>query len=305
MSEKIKYAPMGELSPDAAKALVLDCDRAFEEALEAEVAKVCERAPKVIRLSGPTCSGKSTVVKKIVEELEKKGKRVHTVSIDDFYYGREALHKMAAESESGEIDYDSVKTIDLEEIREFVAAIAAGGEVKCPIFDFKSGDRDGYRTMQVTKGDVFIFEGIQAIYPEIKALFDESVCVDVHIAPLCDIALGDDIFDKNEIRFFRRIVRDKQFRCTAPEFTFKIWKSVRENEEKNIFPYVADCDHYIEASFAYELGVLKPYLLEYLSEIGEESEYKAAADRMLCRIAPAAPIPSEYIPSDSVYREFL
>lgn len=305
VSEKIKYAPIGELSADAARELVLECDRAFEAALEAEVSRICERAPKVIRLSGPTCSGKSTVVKKIVKELERKGKCVHTVSIDDFYYGREKLHQMAAESESGEIDYDSVKTIDLEEIREFVAAIAVGGEVKCPIFDFRSGDRDGYRTMHVSADDVFIFEGIQATYPEIKALFDERVCVDVHIAPEDSIALGDDKFDKNEIRFLRRIVRDRHFRCTHPEFTFKIWKSVRENEEKNIFPYVCECDFYIEASFAYELGVLKPYLIEYLAEISEESEYRAPADELLARIQSAAEISSEYIPADSVYREFL
>lgn len=305
MSEKIKHAPLGALSAADSKALVLECDRTFDAALEAQVEKICLSAPKVIRLSGPTCSGKSTVVKKIVSKLNKKGKTVHTVSIDDFYYDRETLHKISAETGDGEIDYDSVKTIDIEAIRKLVDKIEIGGELQTPIFDFKSGGPVGYRSIYASPDDVFIFEGIQAIYPEIKALFEGHTCVDVHIAPLDTIALGEDIFTANEIRFLRRIVRDSHFRNTSPEFTFKIWKSVRENEDKNIFPYVNECDHYIEASFAYEIGVLKPYLSEYLAEINKSSEYRSAADEILSRIAPAAEISSEFIPKDSLYREFV
>lgn len=305
MSEKLKYAPIGELSAPEAKALVLECDGNFDMALEAQVAKICESAPKVIRLSGPTCSGKSTVVKKIVAELGKKGKTVHTVSIDDFYYDRETLHKISAETGDGEIDYDSIKTIDIEAIGRLVDKIEIGGELQTPIFDFKVGGPVGYRSIHASPDDVFIFEGIQAIYPEIKALFEGHACVDVHIAPLDGIALGDDVFTANEIRFLRRIVRDSHFRNTAPEFTFKIWKSVRENEDENIFPYVHECDYYIEASFAYEIGVLKPYLTEYLAAIDDKSEYRAAADEILSRIAPSAEIPSEFIPENSVYREFV
>ena len=91
----------------------------------------------------------------------------------------------------------------------------------------------------------------------------------------------------------------------SPEFTFKIWKSVRENEEKSIFPYVSECDYYIEASFAYEIGVLKPYLMEYLSEINGESEYKAAAEEIQKRISLAAEISTDHISADSLYREFV
>ena len=305
MSEKLKYAPIGALSKADAKALVLECDSAFDKELEAEVARICESVPKVIRLSGPTCSGKSTVVNKIVSALNKKGKTVHTVSIDDFYYDRETLHKISAQSGDGEIDYDSVKTIDIGKIRELVDKIDVGGELEIPIFDFKSGGPVGNRSIVASPDDVFIFEGIQAIYPEIKALFDGHACVDVHIAPLDAIALGDTVFAPNEIRFLRRIVRDCHFRNTSPEFTFKIWKSVRENEDRNIFPYVQECDYYIEASFAYEIGVLRPYLSEYLAKIDESSEYRCAADEILSRIAPAAEISSEFIPKDSVYREFV
>ena len=305
MSEKLKYAPTGVLSEDEAKEFVLKCDRAFESELEVQIDKICGGDPQVIRLSGPTCSGKSTVVKKIVAELERRGKVVHTVAIDDFYYDRETLDRISKESGTGEIDYDSVKTIDIEKLKVFVDAIGVGGELKSPIFDFKSGGCIGYRSISAQPEDVFIFEGIQAIYPEIKALFTHHACVDVHIAPLDSIALGDNIFDKNEIRFLRRIVRDRHFRHTSPEFTFKIWKSVRENEEKSIFPYVSECDYYIEASFAYEIGVLKPYLMEYLSEINGESEYKAAAEEIQKRISLAAEISTDHISEDSLYREFV
>ncbi len=305
MVKKVKKAPEGQMNKEEIKAFVLACDRDFDERLVSEIEKLRASHTKIIRLTGPTCSGKSTVAKKIVTELEKGGVRVHTISVDDFYYDRETLHALALESGDGEIDYDSVKTIDIAELSEFVNAISENGVLKCPIFDFKQGGRVGYRDISVSSDDVFLFEGIQVIYPEIKALFTSYSCADFYIEPLCDIAVGEYLFEKNEIRFLRRVVRDRHFRNTHPEFTFKIWKSVRANEDKNIFPYVDGCDYYIESTFGYEIGVLKPYLEEYLSEIDKDSEYRDEADEILLHISAATEIPDEFIPTESLYREFV
>ena len=305
MVKKVKKAPEGQMNKEEIKAFILECDRDFDTRLSAEIEKLKADNVKVIRLTGPTCSGKSTATKKIVAELERCGRRVHSISVDDFYYDRETLHAMAMEEGDGEIDYDSVKTIDLSALSEFVRSMDKGGVLKCPIFDFKEGGRVGYRDIYAGTDDVFLFEGIQVIYPEIRALFEGCACADFYIEPLCEIAVGDHIFGKNEIRFLRRVVRDRHFRNTHPEFTFQIWKSVRANEDKNIFPYVDGSGYYIESSFAYEIGVLKPYLEEYFKEIDKDSEYRAEADEILRRVSAATQIPEELIPKDSLYREFV
>ena len=305
MVKKVKKAPEGQMNKEEIKAFILECDRDFDARLLSEIEKLKADNIKVIRLTGPTCSGKSTATKKIVAELQKSGRKVHSISVDDFYYDRETLHAMAAEEGDGEIDYDSVKTIDLSALSEFVKTMSKGGILKCPIFDFKEGGRTGYRDISAGADDVFLFEGIQVIYPEIRALFADYACADFYIEPLCEIAVGDYLFSKNEIRFLRRVVRDRHFRNTSPEFTFQIWKSVRANEDKNIFPYIDGCGYYIESSFAYEIGVLKPYLEEYFKEIDKDSEYRGEADEILKHVAPATEIPEELIPKDSLYREFV
>ena len=305
MKYDVKKAHEGYIKESDAARLVFECDQEFEDRLNAEVAKISDREARILRLCGPTCSGKSTVAKKIACEIEKRGKKVHTIAVDDFYYDRDYLNEQSLKNGDGEIDYDSPNTIDVRELKQVISDIDASGELSVPIFDFAEGKRVGYRTIQVSKTDVFLFEGIQVLYPEIKSLFLGYLCVDIYIEPMCDIAVGSEIFDKNEIRFLRRIVRDTRQRNTSPEFTFELWGGVRANEDKNIFPYTLECEFKIEASFAYEIGVLKPYLFEYLSRLPSESEYKAAANDILRRIDAAAEISAEHISASSLYREFI
>ena len=281
-----------------------------EQYFESQMKTICDSLLELadlhfIGLTGPTCSGKTTAANLITKALKEQGKQIHVISIDDFYYDKTHLLELTKKKGLTNLDYDSEETIDVELLASCVEALKAGKRVKLPKFNFTTGLREAGAEILPSAEDVFLFEGIQVLYPGVDRILRSEQYKSIHIAPQSSIAVGGEIFEPNEIRLMRRLVRDYHFRNADPEFTLTLWQSVRENEEKNIFPYVCECDFYIEASFAYELGVLKPYLLEYLSEIGEESEYKAAADRMLCRIAPAASIPSEYIPSDSVYREFL
>ena len=112
-------------------------------------------------------------------------------------------------------------------------------------------------------------------------------------------------FEPNEIRLFRRLVRDYHFRNTTPEFTMKLWESVRANEEENIFPHVNSCDLYIDSTLAFDVNILKPHLENILEEMPEESEFIGQARRILEKIKDIEPVSKEYLEENSLYYEFI
>lgn len=285
---------------------VQECEESFEKRFESAVKDMAfGKNMRVIALCGPTCSGKTTAASRIIEKMRAHGKRVNVVSIDDFYYDKEELHRMSSDENNGEIDYDSVKTIDMPTLSDFVEKIFCERELFCPVFDFKVGRRVAHRRIESTEDDVFLFEGIQAIYPEVTSLFDTHGYDSVYIAPQSTLCVGEARFEPNELRLLRRIVRDRIFRGTSAEFTFKIWKSVRDNEEKHIFPYTDRCQLHIDSSFGYEMGILRPYLLSALAEVSHDSEYRDTADNIIRKISFIQDIPSELLAENSLYREFV
>ena len=293
------------LGEEDKRAYVAECEKKFEHALDCAVEKIISaESNRIITLSGPSCSGKTTTANKIVSEFEERGKRVHVISIDDFYYDRDFLIKQA-EKNGTSLDFDSADTIDLAELEKTIESIFCEDTVKIPVFDFKSGKRIKEKEFILDDKDIFVFEGIQAVYPEVTRLFKAHPYFSVFAYVCEDLKVGDYVFDKNTVRFFRRLVRDYNFRNATPEFTFKLWESVRQNEEHNILPFVDDCDVLLNSLMPYEINMLKPYLVPLLSEITESSVHFAYASEMLEKLEPLEEISREYIPSNSVYREFL
>ena len=303
---KIIKAPLGFEGGDEMARFVNGCEKEFEKRLGDTVRSIGEiEELRVISLCGPTCSGKTTAANKIISEFREQGRRVNVISIDDFYYDKEILRKKSQERGEDGIDYDSVQTIDLPLLSEFVENIFSSSELYCPVFDFNSGARTSYRKIECGENDIFIFEGIQAIYPEVTELLGAHGYCSVYISPRSAIALGDRVLEPNELRFLRRIVRDRNFRSTSAEFTFRIWESVRENEENHIFPYADSCLFNIDSTFAYEIGILRPYLESALGEIPGDSIYRSEAENILDTVKYTQPIPTELLSENSLYREFV
>lgn len=287
---------------------IRECEAFFVNQLKEIAEAICkEDRVRLIRLAGPTCSGKTTVANMLIERFGAEGKRLHLVSIDDFYYDKDYLHaRMEAEGLTT-IDYDSAKTIDLQALRAFTEEVFTSEESHCPIFDFKAGKRVGYRAVQSEADDVFVFEGIQAVYPEVTDLFADCghESVGIFIAPRTDIHAGEHTFVPNELRLLRRLVRDYNFRGTEPEQTLRLWGSVRDNEEHHIFPYVQDCKYQINSTMPYELGVLKPYLERILADVPKESPYSEIVRDILWKIREIPSISDELILPNSLYKEFV
>ena len=287
------------------RAYVLSCEAGYEAALDVEVRRVLAIPDcRTVLLSGPTCSGKTTTAKKLITEFSEAGARVRVVSIDDFFYDRALLIERAVAT-GGRIDFDSPSTIDMEALAEAVDAILSGRPARLPRFDFLSGRRCETVTVPHGEHDVYIFEGIQAIYPTVTALFAGHRCASVFAFAERGIALADTAFDRPELRLLRRLVRDYNFRGADPTFTLDLWESVRENEEKNILPYIGTQDVVIDSTLGYELSALKPFLLPLLSRIPEEHSFYSEARRIASILSRIDEISKSYIPATSVYREFL
>ena len=281
------------------------CDDAFEKELFDVADAILQSRARVVCLSGPTCSGKTTAASMLAKRLSHDGRNVHIISIDDFYFDREYLHRLSEKKGLDNIDYDSADTIDLKALRTFVSEVFLGEEIHCPVFDFKKGERDGYRTVRADTRDMFIFEGIQAIYPQVTELFLPIGYISVYISPRRGLSVSGETVEPNDIRLMRRLVRDSNFRGADPEFTLRLWETVRKNEEENIFPYLDGCEYHIDSTLDYELGILRPYLEKLLSGIPDDSKYLKKARAILMSIAPIEPINSQLIGEESLYREFI
>ncbi len=285
---------------------VHDCDTRFEADVDAVMKELCARKElKYLTLSGPSCSGKTTASGKLISEFAERGRKVKIISLDDFFRDRSEL---VAEANGGKLDFDSEKALDIKALTDFMENLQAGREAMLPKFDFNEARRVSEEKFSRGDADVIVFEGIQAIYPVFTELLDRCAHdekASVYIKPMQSIKAGEHIIDPNELRLWRRLVRDYNFRSAAPEFTYYLWETVRENEDKNIFPYENSSDYFIDSTLGYDVGMLKSTLENILSAIPESSKYYKKSKEILDKVAKSDVISRKHLPRNSLYFEFV
>lgn len=304
----IKYSKARFESADEARRIVRENEAEFESRLNAMTRSVSEETDiRLVTLTGPTCSGKTTTAKKLVDAFAACHKRVNIISIDDFYFDNKKLVEISRAKGIDHVDYDSADTIDLCALDVFIDEIldSKKPEVHCPVYDFVEKRRTHYKTLECTEDDIFVFEGIQALYPEVVELFDGRPFSSIFICAKSGLDVEGAVFEPNEIRLLRRIVRDNHRRATPPELTFGMWENVRHNEDINIFPYADRCKYQIDSVFTHEISLLKPYLDELLPTVSATSEFYDDAQAILEKIAHIEAIPKDYISENSLYHEFI
>ncbi len=285
------------------RSFVEECEHRFEKRLSEVCREIIEDGAKIIALSGPSCSGKTTTAAKLTEALCENGCEVHLISIDNFFRERDTLDREAI-MKNGSIDYDSVNAIDLELLSERAASIIAGRPTELPIYDFTLGKCTGYERVDPNDHSVFIFEGIQAIYPEVTALFGDRY-KSVYISVEDDLSVNGVYFRARELRLLRRLIRDYKFRGAAPEFTLFLWRSVAANEDTSILPYADSADIKINSFMAYEAFLMSGVIPELLLAVPENNAYFPKAYELSKRLSGLPEIPVSMIPGGSLMREFI
>lgn len=282
--------------------LVEKCEAEFRFRLDETVKKVISKKNlRVVALSGPTCSGKTTTANRLIEEIGASGHHAVVISIDDFFRDRNDRNRVDLEVP----DYDSADAIDLSYLSEFLSRLKNGQSVLVPKYDFTKTRRVGYHEYIPDPLDIYVIEGIQAVYPEITSRLWNYGSIFISVAD--DVTVNGVGFERHDIRLLRRIVRDYKFRGATPEFSLHLWEGVRKNEERNIFPDSANCGIYIDSFLPYELFVIRDCAISLLDDVPADSKRRAEADRLTKKLSELSALPfcDRMIPQNSVFREFI
>lgn len=295
IQHNLKFADQEEM-----KSFVLDCESKYEAQVRNAAREICKnREERFIMLSGASCSGKTTTSFILEDEMKKFGKTAKIISIDDFYRSRDDISRDKIPN------YEAASAIDLNYFVVCISDILAGKSTRLPKYDFQLGMRSGYTDYHPSENEFIVFEGIQAMYPEIMSLLPKKATRAVYIGVHDDVSAYGSVFKAREIRLFRRIVRDFFFRGASVSLTMKLWDGVARNEDENIFPNAKHADFFINTLMLYEINVIKPYVLDRkMYDFSSETEvelYKIFEEKF--RNVPI--IPSSLVPENSVFREFI
>lgn len=293
--------PMNE---EQKKQFVNKCEEEFEIQLENAAEKIIASDSRIVTLSGPTCSGKTTTANRFITAIEHSGKKVGVISIDDFYKSRKDLERESRERGLDKVDYDSALSIDVECFEECMDGILDNKKILLPLYSFEHGERSGYKEFDSSEYSCIILEGIQAVYPEITSHI-HSGYKSVQISVATDVEVNGSFFTSRQIRFLRRMIRDSKFRSAPPEVTFRMWKGVAENEDLHILPFEGQYDIEIDSYMEYEPFMTKKFVEELLCSIDKTNEYYHKAEDIRGKIKDFFEISPEYLPKRSVYHEFL
>ncbi len=257
---------------------------------------------KVILLSGPSSSGKTTTSMKLSLYLKSLGLNPTHLSMDDYFLERDETPL----GPNGKPDFESLNALDIKLFDSQISKLLKESKVTVPTFNFMTGKKEYKRTIQMQKNDILIIEGLHALNENILKNIPKKNKFKVYISPLTYLNIDDDNrISMTDLRLLRRIVRDNRTRGYSPSTTLNNWEDVRKGEEKYVFPYQDNANVMFNTSLAYELGVLKTYAEPLLYTVGPDDPEYLTARRLLELLKCVLPISSESIPQISIIREFI
>lgn len=257
---------------------------------------------KVILLSGPSSSGKTTTSMKLSLYLKSLGLNPTHLSMDDYFLERDETPL----GPNGKPDFESLNALDIKLFDSQISKLLKGTKVTVPTFNFISGKKEYKRTIKMQKNDILIIEGLHALNENILKNIPKKNKFKVYISPLTYLNIDDDNrISMTDLRLLRRIVRDNRTRGYSPSTTLNNWEDVRKGEEKYVFPYQDNANVMFNTSLAYELGVLKTYVEPLLYTVKADDPEYLTARRLLELLKCVLPISSESVPQISIIREFI
>ena len=258
---------------------------------------------KLVLIAGPSSAGKTTTSKKLQTYLESKGVKTHQISIDDYFLDR----TKTPVKPNGELDTESLNAVDVTLFNKHLTKLFEGERVELPEYNFLLGKRE-YRgkSLKLEENDVVIIEGLHALNEDLTISIERKNKFKVYINALTQLNIDNhNRIHTSDTRKLRRIVRDNKYRSYTASQTLNMWGNIREGEETHIFPFQDDADYIINSALIYELGILKTYAEPLLFSVDENDPMYSEAIRLINFLRNFLPIPSDYIPQDSVLREFI
>ena len=262
-----------------------------------------ENPVRLVLITGPSSSGKSTFCKRLSVQLLACGLRPMSFSTDDYFVNRVDTPKLP----NGQYDFDNVSTVDYKLLGDHLSRLMKGETVEVPEYNFVTGQREyNGKKLRLSGDSVLIIEGIHALNPLLTNDVDDSLKYKIYISALTSISLDDHNFvPTQDNRLLRRIIRDFNKGAYSARETISQWKSVCEAEDQWIFPFQETADVMFNSALNIEFAVLRTHAEVILSTVPKNCPEYAEAHRLLRFIHYFLPISDKEIPPTSIMREFV
>jgi len=258
---------------------------------------------KVVLISGPSSSGKTTFAKRLSIQLSVIGFKPIILSMDNYFLNREFTPK----DKNGEYDFESPYALDIDLFNNNMLELFNGQEIDLPKFSFTTGQRsyDGTK-LKLDSNSIILVEGIHGLNPIISKMIPDSKKFKIYVSALTPLSIDStNRIPTTDNRLIRRMVRDYQHRGYSAQETLQRWASVRKGEEIHIFPFQEEANVMFNTALLYELGVLKPWAEPILRAVPPIAVEYSEARRLLKFLSYILPINGKEIPPTSILREFL
>lgn len=299
---------VGELNRACLDKRVFNLIKIAEALHEKKVASIVDviqerKDVKVILVSGPSSSGKTTFSKRLSIQLMVSKMNPMMISLDNYFVEREKTPK----DENGEWDFESIYALDLNFFHTQLQQLINGEEIDIPYFSFETGKRyfKGDK-MKLEENSLLILEGIHALNPLLTEGISEKNLFKIYVSALTTISIDEhNWIPTADTRLLRRLIRDNKYRGYSAQNTISRWNSVRKGEEKWIFPFQENADIMFNSALIFELAVLKVHVVPILEQIPKSCEEYTEAHRLLRFLRFFIAIEDHEIPPTSLLREFV
>ena len=285
--------------------MMIKIAEALHEKKVASIADMIQHKDKVklVLISGPSSSGKTTFSKRLSVQLMVSGLKPKALSLDNYFVNREDTPK----DENGDYDFESIDAFDLAFFTEQLKDLMSGKEIEVPTFNFEDGKRyfKGDK-LKLEDDTILIMEGIHALNPELTKEISDEATFKIYVSALTTISIDEhNWIPTADTRLLRRVIRDYRYRGYSARETIGRYASVRRGEEKWIFPYQENADIMFNSALIFELAVLKRYAEPILEQVPKFCDEYTEAHRLIKFLKYFIPIQDREIPPTSLLREFV
>lgn len=287
----------------------------YEQTLDKAAEEFLEKGNvRILLVTGPSSSGKTTTTTKLEKRLKKHGLNFKTLNLDDYFLG---LTEYPRDS-FGDWDFETPEALKLDLINEHLVALLEGKTVLAPHYDFKTGASiPNVKEISINENDVLLLDSLHGLYPPMTSGIDDSMKFKLYIEAMSMQFLGDGASQISmkwtDIRLLRRMLRDREHRNHNPAMTLGHWHFVRKGELHDMIPYILTADKIINGCLSFELPVLKqrmgddfPDPEQFLKQGRLDAYIRGErVQRILNSIVAQEDISTDVIPKDCHIREFI
>lgn len=258
---------------------------------------------KLVLITGPSSSGKSTFCKRLSIQLKACGINPISFSTDDYFVNRLDTPRLP----DGSFDFDNFDTVDHDYLQRDVLGLLAGETVDVPEYNFVTGLREyNGRNLRLEPGSVLIIEGIHALNPRLTDKVPEASKYRIFINTITSISLDDhNCIPTSDNRLLRRIVRDFNKGAFTARESIMHWPNVRRSEVKWIYPYQEDADVLFNSAYLVEFAVLRAHAERILMTVPKNCPEYCEVHRLKKFLSYFTPVSDKDVPATSLLRSFI